>query len=361
MNPAQQLHEAGQSLWLDSISRRMLTAGTLARYIDELAVTGLTSNPTILGHAMAASDDYDDTLRRHVAAGIREPEELVYAAALEDLTAAADLFRPTWDATGGEDGYVSLEVPPGLAYDAPTSIEMARRLHAQAGRPNLLVKIPGTPAGLSAMETLVAEGVGINVTLLSSDTHYLQTAGAYLRALERRRSAGQSLDVPSVASIFVSRWDKAADPLLPVALRGRLGLAVAQKVYASYRRLLDDDRWKALAAAGARPQRVLWASTSTKDPAFPDTYYLGRLAAPGTIDTVPEKTLLAYVDHGGPVEFMEPDYADAEACVAQVAAAGIDVDALAESLQRQGAHAFEADWATLLEAIDAKATALPPA
>ncbi|MGH9069618.1 MAG: transaldolase [Acidimicrobiales bacterium] len=360
MNPAQQLHAAGQSLWLDSISRRMLTSGTLARYIDDLAVTGLTSNPTILGHAMAASADYDDTLRRKVAAGVHQPEELVYAAALEDLTAAADLFRPVFDATDGQDGYVSLEVPPGLAYDCASSVEAARRLHDQADRPNLLVKIPGTPAGLTAMESLVAEGVGINVTLLFSDTHYIETADAYLRALERRKAAGQALDVPSVASLFVSRWDKVADALLPAHLHGRLGVAVAQKVYASYRDLLQGDRWRALAAAGAHPQRVLWASTSTKDPTFPDTYYLGRLAAPDTIDTVPEKTVLAYADHGGPVELMEPDYADAEARVAEVAAAGIDVDALGQSLQRQGARAFEADWATLLEAIGTKAAALAP-
>lgn len=358
MNPAQRLHEAGQSLWLDSINRRMLTGGTLAQYIDELAVTGLTSNPTILGHAMAASADYDDTLRRQVDRGERQPEDLVYAAALEDLTAAADLFRPTWDATDGRDGYVSLEIPPGLAYDAPASIEMARKLHAQADRPNLLVKIPGTAAGLAAMETLVSEGVGINVTLLFSDTHYLQTAGAYLRALERRHAAGQSVDVPSVASIFVSRWDRAADPLLPSDLHGQLGLAMAQKVYASYRTLLADDRWTSLASAGARPQRVLWASTSTKDPTLPDTYYMDGLAAPDTIDTVPEKTLQAYADHGGPVELMQPGYADAEQCVAQIAAAGIDSDALGESLQRQGARAFEADWAALLDAIAAKATAL---
>jgi transaldolase len=361
MNPAQQLHAAGQSLWLDSINRQMLTSGTLAHYIADLAVTGLTSNPTILGHAMAASADYDDSLRRHLDAGIRQPEELVYAAALEDLTDAADLFRPTWEATGGTDGYVSLEVPPGVAYDAPRSIDMARRLHTQAGRPNLLVKIPGTPAGLTAMETLVAEGIGINVTLLFSDAHYLQTADAYLRAMERRVAAGQSLDVPSVASIFVSRWDKEADPLLPTSMHVQLGVAVATTVYASYRALLEDDRWKALAKAGARPQRVLWASTSTKDPTFPDTYYLGRLAAPNTIDTVPEKTLLAFADHGGPIELMAPDYAAAEAHLAEVAAAGIDVDALGESLQRQGAHAFEGDWAALLEAIARKVGALAPA
>jgi transaldolase len=361
MNPARQLHAAGQSLWLDSINRRMLTSGTLAHYIEALAVTGLTSNPTILGHAMAASSDYDESLKRHLAAGIHDPQELVYASALEDLTDAADLFRPTWEATGGRDGYVSLEVPPGLAYDAPASIEMARRLHTEAARPNLLVKIPGTPAGLTAMEALVAEGIGINVTLLFSDTHYLQTAAAYMRGMEKRASASQALDVPSVASLFISRWDKAADPLLPVAEHGQLGLAIANKVYASYRAMLEDDRWKALENAGAKPQRVLWASTSTKDPTFPDTYYVGRLATPNTIDTMPEKTLLAFADHGGPIELMAPDYAGAEACLARVAAVGVDVDALGESLQRQGAHAFEADWASLLYAIGSKASALAPA
>ena len=358
MNPAQQLHQAGQSLWLDSISRRLLEEGTLARYIDELAVTGLTSNPTILGHAMAVSSAYDDSLRRHVVRGITDPEELVYSVALEDITAAADLFRPVWEQTSGADGYVSVEVPPGLAYDVDRSMEMARTLHRQAARPNLLVKIPGTPPGLAAMEGLVREGIGINVTLLFSNTHYLQTADAYLRALETRAAAGEPLDVPSVASVFVSRWDKAADALLPKQLHGRLGLAVTEKVYASYRSLLSDPRWEKLAAAGARPQRVLWASTSTKDPAFPDTYYLGKLAAPDTIDTLPEKTLLAFADHGGPVELMGLDYAGAERCIADVSNHGVDVDALGESLQRQGARAFEADWAALLDAITAKVKSL---
>ena len=358
MNPAQALHQAGQSLWLDSISRKLLCSGTLARYIDELAVTGLTSNPTILGHAMAASTDYDDSLRRQLALGITDAQALIYAVSLEDLTAAADSFRPIWDATGGVDGYVSVEVPPGLAYDAQGSIEFARRLHHQADRPNVLVKIPGTPPGLTAMEQLITEGIGINVTLLFSNTHYLQTADAYLRSLERRAADGLLLDVPSVASVFVSRWDKAADPLLPAALHGKLGLAITQKVYGSYRSLLEDQRWKALAQAGARPQRVLWASTSTKDPAFPDTYYLGRLAAPDTIDTVPENTLLAFADHGGPVELMQSDYTAAEQCIAEITSQGVDVDALGESLQRQGARAFEADWATLQEAISAKITQL---
>jgi transaldolase len=358
MNAAQELHQAGQSIWLDVINRRMLTEGTLKRYIDEFAVTGLTSNPTILGHAMAASSDYDDSLRRQLESGVRDPEELVYNIALEDITAAADLFRPAWEQTGGGDGYVSIEVPPGLAYETDRSIEVARKLHRQANRPNVLVKIPGTPPGLAALERLIAEGVGINVTLLFSDAHYLRTADTYLRALERRSSSGEPLDVPSVASLFVSRWDKAADPLLPKELHGRLGLAVTEQAYASYRSLLSEERWTKLAAAGARPQRLLWASTSTKDPTFPDTYYLGKLAAPDTIDTVPEKTLLAFADHGGPVELMNPDYASAARCTAEIASHGVDIDALAESLQREGARAFEGDWSSLLDAIAAKARRL---
>jgi transaldolase len=360
MNPAQQLHQAGQSLWLDSINRGMLQTGTLARYVNDLAVTGLTSNPSILGHAMVASTDYDDSLRSLVGEGLTEPQELVYAVALEDLTAAADLLRPVWESTEGADGYVSVEVPPGLAYSAESQIDFASRLHAMADRPNVLVKIPGTPQGLTATQELIASGVGINITLLFSDSHYLRTAEAYLQALERRRDAGLALEVPSVASVFVSRWDTAADPLLPRALHGRLGLAMTQKVYASYRSLLSDDRWTALARAGAEPQRVLWASTSTKDPALPDTYYLGKLAAPDTIDTVPEKTLLAFADHGQLDERLAPDYAQAERTIAEVAAHGVDVDALGESLQRHGARAFEADWDALLEAISIKVSKLMP-
>lgn len=358
MNPAQQLHAAGQSLWLDSINRKLLSTGTLARYIDELALTGLTSNPTILGHAMAASTEYDHALRRHLAEGITDAQDLVYAVALEDLRAAADLFRPTWQATAGVDGYVSVEVPPDVAYDPQATVEIARRLHSQADRPNVLIKVPATPPGLTAMNRLVADGIGVNVTLLFSPTHYLQTADAYLRALQTRADAGLSLDVPSVASVFVSRWDAAADPLLPATLHGQLALAITQKIYASHLALLTEPRWQTLAAAGAKPQRLLWASTSTKNPAFPDTYYLGRLAAPATIDTTPEATLLAFVDHGGPIEPMHPDPAAAEHCIAEIVNQGVDVEALGEALQRQGAKAFHADWAALLEAITVKAATL---
>ena len=355
LNPAQRLHELGQSLWLDSINRVMLRTGALARYVRELAVTGLTSNPTILGHAMAAGSDYDSSLARLAGEGVTSAQDIVYALALEDLAAAASLFHAEWERTGGEDGYVSLEVPPDLAYDAAATVALARRLHEQAGFPNLLVKIPGTPPGLTAMEEAVTAGIGVNVTLLFSDTHYLRTADAYLRALQRRRDAGLDLAVPSVASVFISRWDSAADPLLPPALHGVLGLAMAQQTYSSHLQLLSDKRWQALAEAGARPQRVLWASTSTKNPDLPDTYYLGRLAAPGTIDTVPEKALLAFADHGTLDERLDPDYAAAERTISAVADAGVDVDALAERLQRHGAGAFSADWAALLTAIEEKA------
>jgi transaldolase len=250
LNPAQRLHALGQSLWLDSINRVMLRTGTLARYVHDLALTGLTSNPTILGHAMAAGSDYDRSLARLAGEGITDAQDLVYALALEDLTEAAALFRPEWERTEGVDGYVSLEVPPDVAYDAAATVALARRLHEQAGFPNLLVKIPGTPQGLTAMEEAITAGIGVNVTLLFSDTHYLRTADAYLRALERRRRAGLDLAVPSVASLFISRWDSAADPLLPPALHGSLGLAMAQKTYASHVQLLLDQRWQALVRSG---------------------------------------------------------------------------------------------------------------
>jgi transaldolase len=353
-NAVERLRAAGQSIWIDSINRAMVGSGRLGRYVDELAVTGLTSNPTILGHAMAASHDYDAALHRHLGEGLTDAQDLVYAVAFEDLGAAASLFRRAWEETFGVDGYVSVEVPPDLAYDAPATAALARRLHDQAGFPNLLVKIPGTPEGLTAMEEMVTAGIGVNVTLLFSDAQYLRTAEAYLRALERRLAAGQDLAVPSVASVFVSRWDKAADPLLPAHLHATLGLAMAKKAYSSYRSLLSGERWAALASAGARPQRLLWASTSAKDPGLSDDYYVANLVAPDTVDTVPEKTLLAFADHGSFDALLEAENARAAAQVGAVATEGVDVDALAESLQRQGAKAFSADWAALVEAIGAK-------
>ncbi len=354
LNPVQRLAAAGQSIWIDSISRVMLSSGTLARYVEELAVTGLTSNPTILGHAMAASRDYDGSLRHHRTKGVTDPQDLVYAVAFEDLGAAASLLQHAWEQTSGVDGYVSVEVPPDLAYDAAATAALARRLSDEAGFPNLLVKIPGTLQGLTAIEETVSAGIGVNVTLLFSDAQYLRAAEAYLRALERRRAKGEHLEVPSVASVFVSRWDKAADPLLPAHLHASLGLAMAKQAYGSYRKLLSGTQWASLEAAGARPQRLLWASTSAKDPGLPDDYYVANLVAPDTVDTVPEKTLLAFADHGSVAGLLEADEAGAAAQVAAVVAEGVDVDALAESLQRQGATAFSADWASLVEAIEAK-------
>ena len=341
-------------MWIDSVSRVMLSSGTLARYVEELAVTGLTSNPTILGHAMAASHDYDAALHRHLDQGLTDAQDLVYAVAFEDLGAAASLFRRAWEETSGLDGYVSVEVPPDLAYDAAATAALARRLSDEAGFPNLLVKIPGTLQGLTAIEETVSAGIGVNVTLLFSDAQYLRAAEAYLRALERRRAKGEHLEVPSVASVFVSRWDKAPAPLLPAHLHASLGLAMAKQAYGSYRKLLSGTQWASLEAAGARPQRLLWASTSAKDPGLPDDYYVANLVAPDTVDTVPEKTLLAFADHGSVAGLLEADEAGAAAQVAAVVAEGVDVDALAESLQRQGATAFSADWASLVEAIEAK-------
>lgn len=360
MNGLQQLHQAGQSVWLDNIRRDLLTSGTLSRYIADYAVTGVTSNPTILEKAISGSADYDDSVRAHLAAGHRDTEDLVFALALEDLVEAADLLRPTFDATRGADGYVSVEVPPDLAHDAGATVSAGRALFARAGRPNLLVKVPGTPPGLVAVEELVGSGVPVNVTLLFSTAHYLAAAEAYLRGIEGRRARGLPLPVGSVASLFVSRWDAAADPTLPAGLRSRLGLAVVQKTYAAYCDLLASARWRSLAAGGALPQKVLWASTSTKNPDLPDTYYLGRLAAPATIDTVPEPTLLAFGKHGAVCDLLEPDEAAAEETLARLADAGVDLDGLAAQLQAKGAAAFSASWSALLTCVNDKIRALEP-
>src|SRR5215475_2599245 len=297
MKATQLLHDLGQSLWLDNITRDILENGTLKRYIDELSVTGLTSNPTIFDHAIKNSTAYDAAIRKKVGEG-KSGEALFFELAIEDLTRAADLFRPIWDRTDRVDGWVSLEVSPLLAHDTASTLAAAKALHARAARPNLLIKIPGTPEGLPAIEEAIFAGIPINVTLLFSDDQYLAAAGAFLRGIERRVAAGLPPEVGSVASVFVSRWDAAVKDRVPEALRNQLGIAIAQRTYKAYRSLLDSPRWQRVFNDGARPQRLLWASTGTKDPSASDTLYITALAAPFTVNTMPEGTLKALADHG---------------------------------------------------------------
>jgi len=347
------LRALGQSLWLDQITRELLRKGTLRRYIDEYGVTGLTSNPTIFDNAIKNSHDYDDSIAAGLNSGLRG-EALFLTLALEDLRAAADLFRPEFERTAGADGWVSLEVSPELAYDTRGTIEAATSLWHEAGRPNLFIKIPGTPPGLPAIEETIFRGVPVNVTLLFSRDQYLAAADAYMRGIERRIAAGLDPRVGSVASLFVSRWDKAVLGKVPERLRNRLGYAVALQTYRAYNELLASERWQRLAAQGARPQKLLWASTGTKDPAASDVLYVELLAAPNTINTVPEETLLAFVDHGKVGEPMPPDGAGGDALLAEFSAAGIDVAALAEQLQRDGAEAFRQSWRALLDRLGAR-------
>jgi transaldolase len=351
------LHGLGQSLWLDNITRDLLDNGTLQRYIDDYAITGLTSNPTIFDEAIGASTAYDDGIREKTREGLAG-EALFVELALEDLRRAADLFRRTFDATGGVDGWVSMELSPLLAADTAGSIEAAARIHRQADRANLFVKIPGTPEGVPAIEESIFNGVPINVTLLFSAEQYRASAEAYLRGIERRIEAGLDPVVESVASLFVSRWDKATADRLPAELRNRLGIAVGQRTYRGYREMLDSPRWQRLAAAGAHPQRLLWASTGTKDPDASDILYVQALAAPDTIDTLPEKTLRAFADHGRIEHVMAVDGGDAEATLRRIAGAGIDIDAVAMQLQRDGAQAFTKSWKQLLQRIADKASAI---
>ncbi len=357
MNATQKLHDIGQSLWLDNITRGLLTSGALRRYCDEFAVTGLTSNPTIFDHALRHGTDYDAELRQKLKEA-RSPEELFLTLALTDLRQAADLFRTTHDRTNGVDGWVSLELSPLLAYDTARSIAEARRLHAEARRPNFFIKIPGTPQGVPAIEESIFAGVPINVTLLFSREQYLAAAEAYLRGIERRLAAGLNPLVWSVASLFISRWDKAVLGKVPEALRDRLGIAVAGRTYKAYRELLDSPRWLRLFNEGARPQRLLWASTGTKDPEASDVLYVQALAAPFTIATVPEATLRAFADHGRVGDLLPPDGGDCEEVLCRFRRAGIDIDALAARLQREGAEAFDKSWNDLLECVASKREAL---
>ncbi len=353
MKATRQLHELGQSLWLDNITRTLLDDGTLARYIAELSVTGLTSNPSIFDAAMGEGDAYDAGIHAKALAGL-SGEALFTELALEDLRRAADLFQPIFKATGTVDGWVSMEVSPLLAADTRGTIEAARQIHALAKRDNLFVKIPGTPEGVPAIEEAIFLGIPINVTLLFSCAHYQAVAEAYMRGIERRLAAGLDPKVGSVASLFISRWDVASNDQLPPELHNRLGIAVGQQTYRAYRELLASARWKKLAAAGALPQRLLWASTGTKDPAAPDTLYISAFAAPDTIDTMPEKTLHAFADHGQLHGVMAIDGGDADDTLAAIAKAGVDIDALAARLQKEGAASFVKSWNHLLKVLDDK-------
>jgi len=357
MKATQLLHDLGQSLWLDNITRDLLDNGTLQHYIAALSVTGLTSNPTIFDQAIKQSTAYDETIRQKLQEGQSE-EALFFELALEDLTRAADFFRPIYDRTDGVDGWVSLEVSPLLAYDTAGTIAAAQELFARAGRPNLFIKIPGTTAGLPAIEEAIFAGVPINVTLLFSREHYLAAAEAFLRGIERRIEAGLKPEVGSVASVFISRWDAAVMGKVPEALRNQLGIAMAQRTYKACRTLLSSPRWQRVYNAGARPQRLLWASTGTKDPEASDILYIKALAAPFTVNTMPEGTLQALAEHGELGALLPADGGDCEAVLAQFAKVGIDVDALAAQLQDEGAKAFVKSWDDLMEVLDSKSATL---
>ena len=360
MKATQLLHNLGQSLWLDNITRDLLNTGTLKRYIDEFSVTGLTSNPTIFDHAIKNSTAYDAAIRKKLDEG-KSGEELFFELALEDLTRAADLFRPIYDRTNGVDGWVSLEVSPLLAHDTTSTVAAAKSLHARAGRPNLFIKIPGTKEGLPAIEEAIFAGVPINVTLLFSRGHCVAAAEAFLRGIERRIDAGLQPDVGSVASLFVSRWDAAVSGKTPAVLNNQLGIAIAKRTYKAYRELLGSPRWQRIYNAGARPQRLLWASTGTKDPKASDVLYVKALAAPFTVNTMPEGTLKALADHGELSEIMSNDGGDCEAALAQFAKAGIDIDALAAKLQDEGAKSFVTSWNELMGVIASKSAKLAKA
>ncbi len=357
MNTLEQLRGLGQSLWLDQISRDLLDDGTLARYIREFGITGLTSNPTIFEAAIGGGAAYDGDIERLTGMG-STGEAIFLDLELADLRRAADLFHPVHEATKGIDGWVSLELSPLLAADTAGSIAAAERIYHAAGRTNLFIKIPGTPQGVPAIEETIYRGVPVNVTLLFSSEQYRAAAGAYLRGIERRIAAGLDPRVASVASLFVSRWDKAVEKAAPEKLRNRLGIAISRRTYRAYRELLASPRWRALAGAGAVPQRLLWASTGTKDPAAPQTLYADALAAPQTINTLPEKTLHAAAGSVATVAVMDPQGGDAEATLAEFAAAGIDLDALAERLQLEGATAFVKSWNALMQRIADKGRAL---
>ncbi len=357
MKATQLLHNLGQSIWLDNITRALLTSGTLRKYINDFSVTGLTSNPTIFDHAISKSSDYDAAIEKKISEG-KSREGLFFELAIEDLRQAADLFRPIHERTNGVDGWVSLEVSPELAYDTASTLVAAKDLHARAARPNLLIKIPGTKEGLPAIEEAIFAGIPINVTLLFSREQYVAAAEAYLRGIERRISAGLNPSVASVASVFISRWDVAVEGTLPDALKNQLGIAIAKRTYRAYRRLLDSPQFLRVYNAGARPQRLLWASTGTKDPRASDVLYVKALAAPFTVNTMPESTLKALADHGELGSILPPDGGDSEEMLGKFAKAGLDVEKLAVTLQEEGAKSFVVSWKELMAVIESKSAAI---
>jgi transaldolase len=360
MKATQLLHDLGQSLWLDNITRDLLNSGTLKCYIDELSVTGLTSNPTIFDHAIKNSTAYDAPIREKLLNG-RSGEALFFELALEDITRAADLFRPIYDRTSGVDGWVSLEVSPLLAHDTSSTTAAAKDLYARAARPNLFIKIPGTTEGLPAIEEAIFAGIPVNVTLLFSREHYLAAAEAFLRGVERRIDAGLNPNVGSVASVFISRWDTAVMGRVPDSLSDQLGIAIAKRIYKAYRSLLNSPRWQRVYNLGARPQRLLWASTGTKDPKASDILYVKALAAPFTVNTMPEGTLKALADHGEIGASLRADGGNCEKVLTRFAEAGIDIDALAARLQDEGAKSFVQSWNDLMGVIAFKSAALKKA
>jgi transaldolase len=351
------LNQLGQSLWLDNITRDLLDSGTLKRYIDDLSITGLTSNPTIFDLAISKSKSYDKEIGELVSRGF-SGEALFFELAIEDLTRATDLFANIHEKTATVDGWVSLEVSPVLAYDTKATVAEAKRLHKKANRRNLFIKIPGTREGLPAIEEAIFSGVSVNVTLLFSCEHYVAAADAYMKGIERRIEAGLSPDVRSVASLFVSRWDKATMDKVPDKLRDRIGPAIGHQTYKAYRDLLESERWQRLEGLGARPQRLLFASTGTKDPKASDVLYIGALAAPNTIDTMPEETLLAFAEHGEVGAPIARDGGDCEQVIADFNKAGINVAKLGADLQTDGAKSFVSSWEDLLKSIETKSKAL---
>jgi transaldolase len=353
MKATAKLHELGQSLWLDNITRTMLGDGTLAGYIEDLSVTGLTSNPTIFDKAISGGDAYDQQIAE-LGPQLDDAEEIFFQLALADLRDATKLFEGVRERTAGVDGFCSLEVSPKLADDTAGTIAQAARLHNEGGRKNLFIKIPGTEAGLPAIEESIFAGIPINVTLLFSTEQYLAAANAYLRGIERRIEAGLDPDVASVASIFMSRWDVAVADEVPDELRNRLGLAVGFDAYRAYRELLDSQRMQRLMNEGARPQRLLWASTGTKDPEASDVLYIEGFASPFTVNTMPEPTLKAFADHGEVGELVPRDGGDADEVLARFESAGIGIQALAKRLQEEGAEAFVKSWNELLKTIESQ-------